>query len=409
MKAIYWKNWASRDRGVGMKRLIAITMVLALMLVGCAPQFDKDEVVEDNTEKDSKKESSIIPEYQISDNYYQTMLPYQISSSRGLVVSNINTRLDLEEFETGLMRLSHDPFPTEEYIFREGQLLDSKTIKSWLNRKYTKEQLKENKLTAEDNVGLNPLDDGKGDIEERYEKNPEYLAHILEHDYLIKTDDNKVELGGISIGLALNSVFYYQKEKYGETYEIKIDEDKLLEEGQKIAAEVVKRIRTMEGGETVPIMVALFEQGSKDAVVPGNFISYTKVGEKSNKISKWTNVQEEYYLFPSNKATKDFRDDATTFANFKQDVEEYFPNFNGVIGKAFYVNKELQKLTISIDMQFYGKTEVIGFTQYVAGLVKSSFPEYLSVETKIASSNGQESLIVKKANSKEPDVYIYNE
>ena len=165
----------------------------------------------------------------------------------------------------------------------------------------------------------------------------------------------------------------------------------------------------MEGGETVPIMIALFEQGSKDAVVPGNFISYTKVGEKSNKISKWTNVQEEYYLFPSNKATKDFRDDATTFANFKQDVEEYFPNFNGVIGKAFYVNKELQKLTISIDMQFYGKTEVIGFTQYVAGLVKSSFPEYLSVETKIASSNGQESLIVKRANSKEPDVYIYNE
>lgn len=99
-------------------------MVLALMLVGCAPKFDKDEVVEDNTEKDSKKESSIIPEYQISDNYYQTMLPYQTSSSRGLVVSNINTRLDLEEFETGLMRLAHDPFPTEEYIFREGQILD---------------------------------------------------------------------------------------------------------------------------------------------------------------------------------------------------------------------------------------------------------------------------------------------
>ena len=150
-----------------MKRLIALSMILALMLAGCAPKFEKDEVVEDNTEKDSKKESSIIPEYQISDNYYQTMLPYQISSSRGLVVSNINTRLDLEEFETGLMRLAHDPFPTDEYIFREGQLLETSVIRSWLNRKYTKEQLKENKMTADENLGLNPLDSGKGDIEER--------------------------------------------------------------------------------------------------------------------------------------------------------------------------------------------------------------------------------------------------
>ena len=53
------------------------------------------------------------------------------------------------------------------------------------------------------------------------------MAHILEHDYLIKGDNEKVSLGGIVIGLALNSVHYYQKEQYGATFETKISHDVL--------------------------------------------------------------------------------------------------------------------------------------------------------------------------------------
>ena len=56
----------------------------------------------------------------------------------------------------------------------------------------------------------------QGDIAERNEKSPIYLAHILEHDYLIKGDNEKVSLGGVVIGLALNSVHYYQKVQYGQ-------------------------------------------------------------------------------------------------------------------------------------------------------------------------------------------------
>ena len=39
-------------------------------------------------------------------------------------------------------------------------------------------------------------------------------------------DNNKISLGGVVIGLALNSVYYYQKEAYGATYEAKIDSQK---------------------------------------------------------------------------------------------------------------------------------------------------------------------------------------
>ena len=74
------------------------------------------------------------------------------------------------------------------------------------------------------------------DISERNEKNPIYLAHILEHDYLVKGENDKVSLGGVVIGLALNSVHYYQEIQYGATFEKKIAHDVVEREGKEIAA-----------------------------------------------------------------------------------------------------------------------------------------------------------------------------
>ncbi|MGW6663657.1 MULTISPECIES: CamS family sex pheromone protein [Bacillaceae] len=388
-----------------MRKHSILGMILILLLAGCAPSFeDKQEVVQDSKDK---KESAIIPKYKISEEYYQTILPFEPSKARGLVVSNLNTRYDIEEFENGLMRLAQTQFDPEDYLFQEGQMLDSSTISSWLNRKYTDSQLKEKKKKASENLGLNPVDPGKGDIDKRNEENPIYLAHILEHNYLVKTKDNSVSLGGVVIGLALNSVHYYQKEEFGATYENKIDSKKLKQEGEKIAAEVLKRLRKMDKLKNVPITIALFEQNEKSSVVPGNFISYTNIDKNSDNIGKWTNLDEEYFLFPSAGAEKKYRDDVNTFTNFKEDVEEYFPNFNGVIGRAFYMDDQLQSLNIDIPIQFYGNSEAIGFTQYVAGLVMERFPNYIAVQVSITSVNGPEALIVREANQDEPTVHIY--
>ncbi|MGG0286100.1 CamS family sex pheromone protein [Peribacillus butanolivorans] len=388
-----------------MRKHSILGMILILLLAGCAPSFeDKQEVVQDSK---NDKDTAIIPKYKISEEYYQTILPFEPSKARGLVVSNLNTRYDIEEFENGLMRLAQTQFDPEEYLFQEGQMLDSSKISSWLNRKYTKSQLKEKNMKEKDNEGLNPVDSGEGDIDKRNDENPIYLAHILEHNYLVKTKDNSVSLGGVVIGLALNSVHYYQKEAYGATYEKKIDSKELKQEGEKIAEEVLKRLRKMDKLKNVPITIALFEQNEKSSVVPGNFISYTNIGKNSNNIGKWTNLDEEYFLFPSTDAEKKYRDDVNTFTNFKEDVEEYFPNFNGVIGRAFYMDDQLQSLNIDIPIQFYGNSEAIGFTQYVAGLVMERFPKYIAVQVSITSVNGPEALIVREANQDEPTVHIY--
>jgi protein involved in sex pheromone biosynthesis len=163
----------------------------------------------------------------------------------------------------------------------------------------------------------------------------------------------------------------------------------------------------MKDLKDVPITVALFKTQSKSSVVPGNFFSYANADNGSSSLGGWDNINEKYLLFPSTDAQNAHRDDLTAFLNFKHDVEQYFPNFNGVIGKAFYVDDQLQNLEITIPIQFYGKTEAIGFTQYVTGLVIEHFPKYVSVSVNVKSVDGPEALIERKANQAEPYVHIY--
>jgi protein involved in sex pheromone biosynthesis len=388
-----------------MKKISLIGMTLLLLLSGCAPQFDKQEEVVQKTEK--SKEKAIIPKYKISDQYYRTILPFEPSESRGLVVSNLNTRYDVNEMEMGLMRIAQQNFDAEKYLFKEGQYLDSKTTRSWLNRKYTAAQLKDKKMKESENLGLNPVDTGKGDIHERNKENPIYLSHILEHNYMVKNGEESVVLGGVVIGLALNSVHYYQKEEFGAVYDTKIPHDEMEREGKKIAQEVLVRLRKMDDLKDVPITIALYEQAPRSSVVPGHFFAYTNVGKGSTQIRDWEKVNEEYVLFPSTEAEEKHRDDVTFFKNFKQDVEKYFPNYNGVVGRAYYVDDQLQDVNITIPIQFYGKSEAIGFTQYVTGLVMEHFPDYISVQVSVTSVYGPEALIVRKPDQKEPFVHIY--
>jgi protein involved in sex pheromone biosynthesis len=391
-----------------------MVMLLAgcLFLSACAPSFgDQEEIVRETEDKSTEK--AIIPKYNISDSYYKMILPFKEGKARGLVAENINTRLDIDEFETGLMRVAQEEFSPDNHLYQEGQYLDEKTVREWLGRKLEGDKLKEaqdkakaNKETFK-NEGLNPIASTEGDYIQQNEKSPIYLAHMLEHNYLVRKSENTVELGGVVIGLALNSVHYY-REAVGEPQrEYVIDPQKLEAEGKKMAEEVIKRVRSQKGLENVPVVIALYKQAPKSSIVPGSFIASTVVDGGSNQIGKWDSIDEEYVFFPSPQGTEDFREDANLFERFKQDIDEFFPNYTGVIGKAFYKGEEMQELKIDIPMQFYGKSEVIAFTQFVTGKVVDYFPDYVSVEVNINSTSGQEALIVRKPGQEKPTVHIY--
>ena len=374
-----------------MKKLLFIpTLVWMLMIAGCLPNIDgkDDKVVQDDEE--SMEETVIIPDAQLKDEYYRTLLPFKQSASRGLIMSNIRTKYDIEEAEEGLLRLSTQHFDPKDHFFQEGQYIDTDTARSWLGRK-----------SEENPDGLNPEAPENMSDEDIAEKAPIYLAHIVEQNFLVMTDEKKVRLDGISVGLALNSVYYPRNGK-----DTKISSEELEKQGIKMAEEIVKRLRAMEGLEDIPIVVGLFKQESRDSIVPGTYFA-TVFAERGKEPSGWKKVDEKYVLFPSSANDEKYRDTNTDFRNFKQAIDDYFPSFVNVIGRGLYQKGKLSSLEIEIPIQFFGTSEIIGFVQYLTGLL----PEYLpnvNIAVSVTSVNGPEALIVKEVGEEEPFVHIYN-
>lgn len=380
------------------------SIIVVALLAACAPSQEGDtEILTDET---IEVETTIIPNMQLDESYYKTLIPYKESASRGLVVSNIYTKYDVKEVETGLMRLSQNVFSTDGYFFQEGQYLDATTVSYWLDRERPGSDI-DTSLK-----GLNPSNLDKDgvemDPETRAKEAPVYLAHIVEQNYLKKTDDNKVALGGVSIGLALNSTYYYQKEQYGEYYEEPIPDAELQQKGKEIAEEVITRLRARPELSNVPIVIGLFKQQSRNSIVPGTYFAYSVSDSGQNSLGEWQTINEEYVTFPTAKEGEYYREMNTAFQNFKQDIDKYFSNYTSVIGSGYYRNNELQKIKIEIPIQFYGTTEIIGFTQYLTGVILAQLPNDVKIEVNITSINGSEALIIKEANDNEPFVHIHN-
>ncbi|WP_404447489.1 CamS family sex pheromone protein [Sutcliffiella horikoshii] len=383
-----------------MKRFLSLLLVVSLFATGCVPGFEKQEEVVQDPAQQENTEQAIVPRYKISDDYYQTILPYKPGETRGQIAPRLNSRVDVEELETGLMRMAQEVFPSDNYLYQEGQYIKRGVIRSWLGRVDPDDK---------ETDGLNPPLIRGVDTEDTNEKSPIYLAHVQEQNYLVRKGEDQVELGGVSIGIALNSVHYYNltDKEGGYPREYVIPDDELEAEGKKIAEEIIKRVRGMEGLENVPIIIGLYKQSPANSVVPGSFIAKANVATGDNSVGKWEEVNEEYHLFPNSDTTELYRDDAVRFENFKLDIDDYFPNHTGVIGKGYYRDGELQQLSIEVNMEFNGKAELIGFTQYVTGLVVEHFPNYINLQVSISSISGEEALIVRDAGSEKPFVHIY--
>ncbi|AXI08203.1 hypothetical protein CUC15_04145 [Oceanobacillus zhaokaii] len=414
-----------------MKKISIGLLCALLLLTSCAPnsQSDEEELL---SKGDQETKTSIVPSYRLGDDNYRIIIPYEPSEARGVIVNQIVNRLDIDEMEEGLRRHSTEVFDPKELYFQEGQYLTSDMVYEWLGRGLTKEQIEEQvqaeiarlekakmtvneeKIRAEIGNGLNPpfeeVPEG-ADQEEKIKLNresPRYLSHILEQNYLKRNEDNTVQLAGISIGLALKSVYRFQTETGGPYYYEDIPLDEALKQGNEIAGQILERIRGMEGLENIPIMFALYREEDQSSPVPGNFVAKTNVAGGATTIGDWDNITEEYILFPSSEGEKKYIDDHEIVTSFGNEIAKFFPNYVGVIGQGFYINKELQELSIEIPIEFYGESEVIGFTQYAYGLVQDMFPNYYDIEINVTSINGNESLIYRDAGEDTPTVHIFH-
>jgi len=312
--------------------------------------------------------------------------------------------------EIGLMELASTRFPQSDFFFQEGQYLEGEVINRWLRRN--------NPDIQDQSEGLNPpLPAAKENVAQmetaervryersRHESQPSYLSHIMEHNYLSETGNGSIELDGLVLGISLNSIYYYQTESYGPVYDVPLDDEEIVAAGKTIANEVLSRVRERENLANVPIIIALYKEEPRQSIIPGTFMMKTVV-EPGKEIQNWEAIDDAHYFYPSKKATTDYREDATRFDSFKLDIDGFFDNYIGVVGKGRYKNSQLQELTIDINLQTNGKAEIIAMTQYVTDRLKKHFPPTLTVQIYITSLNDAESIIVRHANE-EPFVHIY--
>ncbi|MGY3777354.1 CamS family sex pheromone protein [Isobaculum melis] len=375
-----------------MKQKLLVTLsAIILVLSGCSAGIGGENMTGDKKESDGDKKT--VTNHQLSNEYYRTLVPYKVSTARGVTVENLNSSYNVKEFETGLLGISQKVFPTDQFIFEEGQHLDREMVTEWLGRK-----------SEENPNGLNPEDNGNVEPTGR---NPMYLAQVLEQDYMVQNGDD-ISLGGITIGLAMNSIDYYRKVAYGDIFKTEISSEDTLAKGKEMADQVISRLREMEGLSQIPITIAIYEQSSQDSLSPGNYLAYAVSQNGATNVTDWKNVNEKNMVMPSDEAKEEHNDDLTSFANFQTAIQDYFPNLNGVVGNAKYVDNVLSKLTITVNIQFYGEAEIISFTQHVADSVGKFLPNSAAIEVRMISVNGMESFVSRDAGGETMVNHVFN-
>lgn len=404
-----------------MKKLAGVLSIGALILLAsCGPSGGGEEEVKQET-ADGGEKTSVVSSYNFSDEEYKVLLPYEsgkskgvvnyeTSAARGVIINQIANRLDIDEVEEGLRNHSKDVFSPDDYYFREGQMLDSDTLYSWIGR-YAKAQKDDKGKTSADEeakeLGLNPeLNEDKAS-EKDFRENPKYLSHILEQDYMVEDENGDIKLGGVSIALAMKSEYQFTTGGKGP-YREEISEDKMLAQANEMSKKIVERMRDIDGLSEVPIHITVYQEAKKESVVPGNFVAETTVDKGSSSVGDWDKIDEDNVLFPSDAANENHPDESQYISAFTTKVASFFPNYTGMVGRGFYQNDELKKLTIDIPIQFEGNAEVVAFTQYAYSQIMDIFPNYYDLEINITSNDQTEAIITREHDTKEPEVYILN-
>lgn len=361
--------------------------MLFLSLAGCLPQQEESP---DTTEFE-RLPSVIAPSVQVEEKYYRGLQPFVSSKTRGSLQTSLSRyRLDSDRLELGLLEIAQDYFPTENHLFREGQIIgsDNFNLSSWLKVKSDTNKL-----------GLNPED-----------ASDRILHHILEHNYINLQGD---KLEGIVIGLSLASIYTVEREVEGaedgitRKKTLHYTEDELRNHGARMADLIAERIRTQFDA---PIVIALYQLEEQQSLVPGNFLSVGYVEQDQNYVSKWDAIDETYFLFPSNALTRFDRDFSKTyssdFADFKASVQEFFPNYIGIIGGGRVIDEQLAELTITVTTEFASKTEVVQLTQFLGGTAIEMFPDNVHLNIYVQAINHPQAVFVRPVNG-EPVMHIY--
>lgn len=334
--------------------------------------------------RDEKSANQTITTGRIDYSVYQSILQdgmYQTSPIRGLTASGLQNGYNQKSFERGLLRLAHQDFSAEEYYFREGQVLDEATVKSWLERE-----------SKENPQGLNSADPGT----------PLIFQQLLAYDFL---KEDGTTLGGVSLGFSFSRHFNQEGKK------IEVSHEAMMKQVHKTVSGILTRMRKMSGYEKIPIQVNIYEQAPVDQFVGGRYI-YTAISEKGGQsIDEYQKVTELDIILPVSNGVENLATEKglnQQFLTFKKAVQTAFPNLVGVTGFAYYAEDEVVDLRIKIDSKYFGQSEIASFTQFIGKQVEVLFAEIPGdVLVEISAIATPQSFIARKAGEETVTSHIF--
>lgn len=367
------------------------SIVLIIVLAACGNIDDSSS----STSSSGKKTTSVQTTGQVSKSEYAGVIKnghYLTSKARGLTANRNSNSLNITSFENGLLGVSKSYYSTSNYIFQEGQYLTTAKLTNWLGRK-----------SKSNPTGLNPKDNGK----KNSSRNPIYVESIEEQDFMQK-NGNSLVLKGITIGIAMNTIDYYQKIKYGATYQQTITSKERIAYGKKVAKLIVERMRKIKKiGKNVPITIAMYKQAANDSLVGGSF--YAKTQTTSSNISNWEKMNVENKVFPEISSTSDYAsNDNKSFENFQSQIENYFPTISDVTAQAKYVNKKIAGEQVTITTQFYSETEIISFTNFIAQVAPKFLPSGVPVNITVNSANGIQAFLSRSSTQRNFKSHVFS-
>ncbi|MBZ5950703.1 CamS family sex pheromone protein [Leuconostoc gasicomitatum] len=371
-------------RRIGFRGYMVIVIVIVALAIGGLYFFNMNRVAPTATNKANGVQIT-----QRASGQYQTVIKdgrYLVSAARGITATSEPNSLDVKHFESSLLDLSKTQFKPSQYIFQEGQYLSSDTVNNLLERKINNNP-----------NGLNPEDNGKTDSS----RNPIYVQTLTEQDFMTKSGNN-LKLSGIVVGVAMNTQDEYQKEQYGTTYKQEISEADRVAYGKKVAPKIIKQIRQQSGvSDNTPIVVAMYANSASDSLAPGGFYAEVK-STQGTDLSEWSDISDKSIVLPKEATDTSSlgNDENNGFANFKNDVSNFFPNIAGATAVANFKKGTLSGLNVTVTTQFYSQTEIDSFTTYVSQSALKFLPANVPVRIVIQTANELQAILIRNANDK---------
>lgn len=409
-------------------RMNVSILLACLMLVGGVTQVKSQAQEDEPTNPDEVTVQTTTN--QLSSEFYRAVIidgQYQIGASASSN-NNLSSAANSRAFEEGLLRISKQVFPTEQYFMQEGQIIDEATMTSWLARESATnpeglnpalpEEVAETQSSLEESLAseesVDPADDPEDVTEEGAEENeqivtnvqstPIYLSQVSEKNLMVETEDG-FALGGIVLGLEMNSTYEYT-DADGVIHKQEISVGEMRERGRQFANIIVGRLRNTEELRSVPIVVGIYRTAPSEEVVGGTYV-LDGISREGNSVTDWTENNEYRIALPIIEAS-DQSDQYAYFDNFNNEIINFFPNLNGISGEALYIDGGLASLNVEIVSQFYKQTEITALTQHITDVSQRTLPEGVAIEIKVISDAGVEAYVGRPAGATQYQSHIFN-